>query len=146
ARDEPPPEGERGAVVLELGQALARAGAPEAIPLLSESFELGEDRPTMAAAAIELSNMLFFGGRPAESAAVLRSAKARLPAGDPAREGIEVTLLGISYTSVAARGEADAALADRQEPDRAAHGALPAATLSTLAMDQVMYLGSAATA
>jgi DNA-binding CsgD family transcriptional regulator len=146
ARDEPPPEDQRGAVVLELGQTLARAGAPEAIPLLSESLERGQDHATVAAAAIDLGNMLFFSGRIAEGAAVLRRAKARLPAGHPARERIEVTLLGIAYTSVAARTEADAALADRREPDRAARGALPAATLATLAMDEVMRLGSAATA
>ncbi len=146
ALEEPPPEGDREAVVLELGHALARAGAPEAIPLLSESLERGQDHGTVAAAAIDLGNMLFFGGRIAEGAAVLRRAKARLPAGHPARERIEVTLLGIAYTSPAARSEADAVLADRREPDRAARGMLPAATLATLAMDEVTCLGSAATA
>ena len=146
ARDEPPPEDERDAVVLELGQALASAGAPEAIAPLSEIFERSEDPATVAAAAIELGDMLFFGGRIAEGAAVLRRAQARLPAGHPARERVDVTLLGISYTSLAARSEDDTAIADRVEPDRAARGKLPAATLATLATDEVMYLGSATAA
>ena len=55
-------------------------------------------------------------------------------------------LLGIYYTSVSARSEADAAIVNRREPDCSARGALPAATLVTLAMDEMMYLGSAATA
>ena len=146
ALDEPPAQGERTAVLLELGQALARAGAPEAIEPLTEIVEHGEDPAAIAAAAIELSGMLFYGGRAAEGAAILRRAQARIPAGDPAREQLEVMLLGIYYTSVSARSAADAAIGDLREPDRSARGALPAATLVTLAMDEVMYLGSAATA
>ena len=53
------------AVVLELGQAYARAGAPEAIEPLTEIVERGEDPAAIAAAAIELSGMLFFAGRAA---------------------------------------------------------------------------------
>jgi DNA-binding CsgD family transcriptional regulator len=146
ALDEPPADGDRPAVVLELGQALARAGAPEAIAPLSEIAERGEDAAAIAAAAIELSGMLFFAGRAAEAAAVLRRARERLPAGHPAREQLEVTLLGIYYTSVSARSEGDAAIVDLREPDRSARGALQAATLVTRAIDEVMDLGSAATA
>jgi DNA-binding CsgD family transcriptional regulator/tetratricopeptide (TPR) repeat protein len=146
ALEEPPADGDRAAVLLELGQAHARAGAPEAIAPLSEIFERAEDPAAVAAAAMDLSGMLFFGGRIAEGAAILRRAQARLPAEHPAREQLDVVLLGISYTSLAARSEADAAIADRREPDHEARGALPAATLTTLAMDEVMYLGSAATA
>ncbi len=79
ALDEPPAEGERAAVLLELGQALARAGSPEAIPPLTEIVERGEDAAAIAAAAIELSSMLFFGGRAAEAAATLRRAQTRIP-------------------------------------------------------------------
>ena len=123
ALDEPPAEGDREAVLLELGQALARAGAPEAIEPLTEIVERGEDPAAIAAAAIELSGMLFFGGRAAEAAAILRRAQARIPAGDPAREPLEVTLLGIYYTSASAHSEAKAAIIDRQKPGRrhAAH-------------------------
>jgi DNA-binding CsgD family transcriptional regulator len=143
---EPPAEAEREAVLLELGQALARAGAPEAIEPLTEIVERGEDTSAIAAAAIELSGMLFFGGRQTEAAALLRRAEARIPSGDPAREPLEVTLLGIYYTSASAHDEARAAIVDRHKPDSSARGALPAATLVTLAMDEVMNLGSAAAA
>ena len=146
ALDEPPADGERAAILLEFGQAHARAGAPEAILPLTEIVERGEDPVTIAAAAIELSGMLFFDGRAAEAATVLRQASARIPAGDAANEQLEVTLLAVNYTSASARSEVDPAIVALQEPDRSARGALPAATLATLAMDEVMYLRSASTA
>jgi DNA-binding CsgD family transcriptional regulator len=146
ALDEPPAEGDREAVLFELGQALARAGAPEAIEPLTEIVERGEDAAAIAGAAIELSGMMFFGGRAADAAAILHRALARIPARDPAREPLEVTLLGIYYTSSSAHSEAKAAIIDRQKPGPTARGALPAATLVTLAMDEMVNVGSAATA
>jgi DNA-binding CsgD family transcriptional regulator len=133
-------------VLLELGQAHARAGAPEAIEPLSEIVEHGEDPAAIAAAAIELSGMLFYAGRAAEGAAILRRAQERLPAGGPAREQLEVALLGVSYTSVSARREAEATIAALRDPRGPARTVLEATTLATLAMDEVMYLGSASTA
>ena len=91
--------------MLELGQAHARAGAPEAIAPLSEIVERGQDAGAIAAAAIELSGMLFFAGRAAEGAAILRQAQERIPVGEPAREQLEVALLGLSSTSASARRE-----------------------------------------
>jgi DNA-binding CsgD family transcriptional regulator len=147
ALNEPPVEEDRSAVLLELGQALARAGAPEAIPTLSEIVVHGEDAASIAAAAIELSGALFFAGHAAEGAAVLRRAQARIPAGDPARKPLDVTLLGIYYTSASARREAEAEVADLQWQDRLAGGALAAApTLVTRAMDELVNLGSASVA
>jgi tetratricopeptide (TPR) repeat protein len=132
--------------VLELGQAYARAGAPEAIEPLSEVVELGEDPASIAEAAIELSGMYFYGGRAAEGAAILRRAQARLPASGPARERLKVALLGLSYSSVSARCEADAEIANLRDPGGPARGSLQATTLATLALDEVMYLRSASTA
>ncbi|TML08829.1 MAG: hypothetical protein E6G41_01255 [Actinobacteria bacterium] len=60
ALDEPPADGDRPAILLELGQALAHAGAPQAIAPLSEIAERGEDPVAVAAAAIDLSSLLFF--------------------------------------------------------------------------------------
>jgi hypothetical protein len=97
ALDEPPADVHRAAVVLELGQAHARAGAPEAIAPLSEIVERGDDATAIAGAAIELSGMLFYAGRAAEGVAILRRGQERLPPGDPAREQLEIALLGISY-------------------------------------------------
>ena len=72
ALDEPPADGDRAAVVLELGQAHARAGAPEAIAPLSEIVEQrrgrGRDRR---------------GGNRAQRHALLRRPR-RGRSGDPA--------------------------------------------------------------
>jgi DNA-binding CsgD family transcriptional regulator len=146
ALEEPPPENDRAAVLLELGQALARAGSPDAVGPLTEVVEHSEDAAAMAAAAIELSGMLFYAGRAREGAAILRRAQQRLPAGAPAREQLEVALLGASYSSVSARREADAEIANLRDPGGPARGSLQATTLATLALDEVMYLRSASTA
>jgi DNA-binding CsgD family transcriptional regulator len=144
ALEEPPANGERAAVLLELGQALARAGAPEAIEPLTEIVERGEDAAAMAAAAIELSGMLFYAGRAAEGATILRRAQQQLPKGEPLREQLEIALLGVSYTSASARREAEATIAELRDPGGPARSVLQATTLAALAMDQVNYLGSAA--
>jgi DNA-binding CsgD family transcriptional regulator len=146
ALDEPPADTNRAGVLLELGQARARAGAPAAIAPLSEIVEHGEDAAAIAAAAIELSRMLFFGGRAAEGAAILRHAQERLPAGDPAREQLQVALLGICSTSVSARREADATITALRDPGGSARDVVQATTLATLAFDEVMYLRSASKA
>jgi DNA-binding CsgD family transcriptional regulator len=144
ALEEPPAHDERTAVVLELGLAHARAGAPEAVAPLSEIVERGEDAAAIAAAAIELGGMLFFGGRSAEGAVILRRAHERLPAGDPARAQLEVALLGLSSTSASARREAHATIAALRDPGGPARDVLEATTLATLAMNEVLYLRSAA--
>jgi hypothetical protein len=130
-------------VLMELGQALARAGASEAIAPLSEIVERGQEAATIAAAAIELGGMLFFGGRPAEGAAILRRAQERLPVGEPARVQLEVALLGLSSTSASARREAEETIATLRDPGGPARSALEATTLATLAMNEVLYVGSA---
>ena len=58
-------------MLLELGLARARGGAPDAIAPLSEIVESSDAQEAIVAAAIELSGMLFFAGRAAEGAAVL---------------------------------------------------------------------------
>ncbi len=132
--------------MLELGQARARAGDPGAIAPLSEIVEHGQDPDAIAAAAIELSGMLFFAGRAAEGATILRRAQERLAASGPARERLDVALLGGSYTSISVRREAEPTIARLRDPGGPASGVLQATTLATLAMDEVMYLGSASTA
>jgi DNA-binding CsgD family transcriptional regulator len=146
ALDEPPADGDRAAVLLELGQALARTGAPEAIEPLTEIVEQGEDAAAIAAAAIELSGMLFYAGRAAEGAAILRRAQERLPAGEPVREQLEIALLGVSYTSASARREAEATIAALRDPGGPAPGVLRATTLAALAMEEVLNSRSASTA
>jgi DNA-binding CsgD family transcriptional regulator len=146
ALQEPPADGERAAVLLELGQAYARAGASEAIEPLTEVVERGEDPAAVAASAIELSGMLFFANRAAEGAGILRRAQERLPDGEPAAERLEVALLGLSSTSASARREAEAAIAALRDPGGPAQTVLQATTLATLAMDEVLYVRSASRA
>ncbi|HEX3979449.1 MAG TPA: AAA family ATPase [Solirubrobacteraceae bacterium] len=143
---EPPPLGHRAAVVLELGQAHARAGAPEAVAPLSEIVNEARDPGMIAAAAIELSGMLFFAGRADEGAAILDRAHGRLPPAGPAREQLEVALLGVSYTSAWARRAAQATIDGLKDPGGPAGSVLEATALATLAMDEMMYLRSAARA
>ena len=140
---EPPVGNDHAAILLELGLAYARAGAPDAVEPLSKVVSDGQDGGAIAAAAIELSGMLFFSGRSAHGAAVLRQAQARLAPTEPARERVEAALLGLSSTSASARREATAAIAALRDPGGPARDVLQATTLATLAMNQVLYLGSA---
>ena len=119
---------------------------PEAVAPLLELVEHGEEEEAIAAAATELGGMLFFAGRAAEGAAILRRAQERLPAVGPAREQLEVALLAASYTSVSARREADPTIARLRDPGGPARGVLQATTMATLAMDEVTYLRSASRA
>jgi len=144
ALEEPPGDGERAAVLLELGQAYARAGAQEAVAPLSEIAESSEDAPSVAAAAIELGGMLFFAGRAADGAALLRRAQARLAAAGSASDELDVALLGVSSTSASARGAADEEISALKDSGRPAGNALEATALATLAMEDEVNLGSAA--
>jgi ATP/maltotriose-dependent transcriptional regulator MalT len=146
ALDEPPADGDRAGVVLELGQALARAGSPEAIASLSEIVERSEEPAAIAAAAIDLSGMLYYAGRAAEGAALLQRVQERLPAGEPVREQLEIALLGLSYTSASAGRVAEGTVAAMRDPGGTARGVLPATTLAALSIEEVLNTRSASTA
>jgi DNA-binding CsgD family transcriptional regulator len=145
AMDEPPPDGQRNTVLLEVGRAQARAGSPDALGPLSEIAERGDDPAAIATAAIEMSNLLHFTGRAAEGAAILHRARQQLPAGEPVRERVEVALLGISCTSASARREADPLILELRASGRSP-GPQPGTTLVALAFDEIMRPGSAAAA
>ncbi len=146
ALDEPPAPSDRTPLMLELGQARARAGQPDAFEPLSEIVASGDDEAAIVAAALELSGMLFFADRAPEAATVLRRAWERIPGDGTAREQLAVALLGASYTSASARREADAAIAALRDPGGPARDVMQATTLATLAMDELMYLRSASKA
>ena len=142
ALEEPPLPDTRTAVMLALGQAHARAGARDAVAPLSELVSNAGEPDMIAAAAIELSGMLFFAGRADDGAAILDRAQHRLPASGPARERLEVALLGVSYTSASARRAAQATIAGLKDTGEPAASVLEATTLAALAMDDLMYLRS----
>ena len=89
--------------------------------------------------------MLFYAGRAAEGAAILRRARERLPAREPARGQLEVALLGVSSTSATARREAEATVAGLRDPGGPARDVLQATTLATLAMEEMLNVRSAST-
>jgi len=145
ALEEPPAQDHRLQILLDLGQAYARAGAPEAIGPLTEVVEHGQQPAAIAKAAIELSGMLFFAGHAADGAAILRRAQNRLPEDQPARDQLEVALLGLSSTSASAKRDAAATIANLRDPGGPARDVLEATTLATLAMEEMLNLRSAAT-
>ena len=145
ALDEPPADRDRAAVVLELGQAHAHAGAPEAIAPLSEIVEQGDDAAAITAAAIELSGMLFYRrpcrGRRGDPAPRPGAASGRGAGTRAARH----RAAGRRYTSAAAWREAEATIANLRDPGGPARDVLQATTLAALAMEEVLSLGSAST-
>jgi len=143
ALEEPPAEDERPELLVELGRAYARAGAREGIAALSEIVEQGERSADIAAAAIELSGMLFFTGQAGDAGTILFRARDRLPVEDPARARLEVALLGVCCTSAAVRAESDAMMAELCSRSVTAEGPLGAARLATLAMDEAVHPHSA---
>ena len=147
ALDEPPTPTDRGAVVLELGQALASNWRRSP----GDRAALGDRRPLrrrsgQRAAAIELSGMLFFAGRPAEGASILHQAQERVPPSGLGREQLDVALSWAPPHVFSARRAAEPMILQLRDPGGPARGMLEATTLGILAMDEAMYLRSAAKA
>ena len=146
ALQEPPAEDDRASLLLELGQAYARAGAAEAIAPLSEIVEHGEDATAIATAAVELSGMLFFTGRAGEAARILDRAQS---ASRPTRRRGSGSRSRCSGSATRRRRPSPRRTErsrDREIRRSAPRGVLQATTLAALARDEALYLGSAATA
>jgi DNA-binding CsgD family transcriptional regulator len=87
ALEEPPPDGERGEVFLELGSAESRVSGASAVEHLREAHALAEGPVARAEAALLLGRQLFIlGGE--EAAAVFRDALDELGEADPELERI----------------------------------------------------------
>ena len=71
---EPPPAAERAEVLLALGSAELRLGAPEAVAHLSEAFDSAADPSLLAAAARQLALALSVTGDSDEAVAMLERA------------------------------------------------------------------------
>ncbi len=146
ALDEPPADAERAAVVLELGQARARAGAPRRWRRCRRSSSTPRTTAAIVAAAIELSGMLFFAGRAGGRGGDPAPRPGATAGPEPAREQPRGRAARRSATPRPRRGA-------RPSDDRRSCGSgRPGAacsrptTLATLAMDELMYLRSASTA
>lgn len=101
---EPPAATARAGVLLELGQAEARAGDPEAIAHLERALDEAQDGRQAARAALELAPVLKFAGESVRAVAVIERGQERLDGSDPElAEQLEVELIGSAYISIAAR-------------------------------------------
>jgi DNA-binding CsgD family transcriptional regulator len=140
---EPPGQVDRIAVMLELGQAHARAGAPEAVPALTDVVEQSEESPAISSAAIALAGMLFRAGRAVDAVTIISRARERLPDGDPCLARLEDALASASFTSLSARRGADGAVARLRDSSGPVGDAGQGTTLAILAMDEVMNVGAA---
>ena len=141
------PHGVANAVLLRLARLPSGAAAlARALSVLGECTQVGDAGLLAGLADGDAGLLAGLADGDADGAAVLRHAQERLPAGAPAREQLEVALLGASYGSVSARRAADAEIANLLDPGGPACGSLQATTLATLALDEVMYLRSASTA
>jgi hypothetical protein len=114
---EPPPAGERAAIVTLLGQVLLSMGDAEAIPLLSQGLAETPDGPAHAGLAEALALALHYQGRMVEAVAALDGARDRLAGPHPElAEELDATALHYLFFDPALppqRGERLARLGDR---------------------------------
>jgi DNA-binding CsgD family transcriptional regulator len=101
ALEEPPPDGERPHLLLELGLAEALLDGPAAVEHLTEAYENLDDPPSRALAAHALVRALLFTGSPEEGAALALRAAADLPdALEDDRRGLTAFALASGYFGV----------------------------------------------
>ena len=100
ALDEPPDPGDRPAILLELGVALARERSPAAVPALREAVRL--EGPE---AALPAARMLGIWGYHADAAAICRDALSG-PVPDDLADSLEAELFQSSLIDTATAGQA----------------------------------------
>ncbi len=97
ARDEPPPRGARAAVLVELGEAEAAAGAATALARLEEALALLEDPTERAQTRLRLGWMLHKSGRIREAADVFQAGLDEVRPASPHARALEVGYLGVAW-------------------------------------------------
>ena len=134
ALDEPPDPGDRPAILLELGVALARERSPAAVPALREAVRL--EGPE---AALPAARMLGIWGYHADAAAICRDALSG-PVPDDLADSLEAELFQSSLIDTATAGQALARAGSRLSgPSGAwrANDALVAAVAGQPALDRL---------
>ena len=134
ALDEPPDPGDRPAILLELGVALARERSPAAVPALREAVRL--EGPE---AALPAARMLGIWGYHADAAAICRDALSG-PVPDDLADSLEAELFQSSLIDTATAGQALARAGSRLSgPSGAwrASDALVAAVAGQPALDRL---------
>jgi DNA-binding CsgD family transcriptional regulator len=97
ALDEPPARDERAALLVELGEAEAAAGADTALPRLEEALALIKDPMGRAETMLRLGWMLHKSGRIGEAADVFERGLREIQPGDPLAAQLEVGYLGVAW-------------------------------------------------
>jgi DNA-binding CsgD family transcriptional regulator len=97
ALDEPAPQEERAAVLIELGEAEAAAGAPTALARLEEALPLLEDPGERAGTLLRLGWMLHRSGRIPDAAEAFQRGLAEAEPGGPLAMQLEVGYLGVAW-------------------------------------------------
>ena len=141
------PPSAAASVLVELGRAAARAGAPDAGELLRRAYEGAASDEVRVTAAVELGMDLANGGQLEEAAAVVRRALASL---DPQRKELvrplEMMVLVMAECSVFAR-QLGADLIARAEEVVVSRGAeSPRGVLAVIAFERALVSGTAASA
>ncbi len=141
---EPPAEGERGGLLLELGAAAARIGEQDGVQLMEEAYELAGDPRSRAHVALELGSTLAFAGQAAAAANVLEHALGQLE--DERSEiatGLLALLLLLAVTTTSARGRATALISDARRMVDAIDKRQARPLLAPLAADEATTGGNA---
>jgi DNA-binding CsgD family transcriptional regulator len=94
ALEEPPADGERACVLVDLAEAEARAGSPRSLEHGAAALALIDDPSQRAGAAISLARALHHGGEFRLAAEVAAEARAALPDDDPRQ--VELTAVWIA--------------------------------------------------
>ncbi|MGH3915062.1 MAG: hypothetical protein ACRDTC_16895, partial [Pseudonocardiaceae bacterium] len=143
ALDEPPPEQLRAAVLLELAEADALRGCPQAVAHLEQAIELLEDHRERARALNTLARLTHHAGDYGRGAELARRGLVQLRPGDP----LEQTLLAAFAGPALLHPPLQRELADRLAPliEAAAAGTFPTepALLAQLAMHVAATNGTA---
>ncbi|MGZ4281695.1 MAG: helix-turn-helix transcriptional regulator [Solirubrobacteraceae bacterium] len=139
---EPPQADEQFEVLLELGLAERRAGAPEAVGRLEAAVHAAGDRGRRARAGLEYGRTLFYANRSTDAIAALGDAAEALGDGDPdLSERFDAEIIGSARWLADSYPLAAERLAAIDETEL--HGGMGSAQLlAVLAVDEAARCGS----
>ncbi len=139
AVEEPVPEPDCAAVLLELGLAEAKTDPRGAIARIEAALAAASDARTRAEAALRLAQLLNLTGNAAQAARVLEAGIAS--AGGTAIEPLRAELLATAYVRVSSRRRLAPLLEALREPDAPPATPLEVLTTAALAVEHAVVRG-----
>ncbi len=139
AQAEPPPEADRAALALALGDAAQFVSGPSSVAHLREAYDDLTDPTARAEAAMKLSRVLLFVGEPAESTRLAARAAAELP---PEAEDLRCALEAVELLGVFFGALDFAELARLDARRHTARGTGPGALALTALASLVLAVGA----